>query len=319
MKYINKIFVPLFLVSVFLLNEDTFPQSSDTTFLPSLENHIFTSITGVDDPFINTKFTLSFGTASFIATEIPITIAGINKTINFKPDMIYVQGGVEFQYAVRHWAALRIKAFGFASLGNNAISLASQGVDAATIFGIGWLLKIVEDDNLLFSTAIDLNSSALTFIDLASQLDSASSSDTLSNNQLINNYQSLTSNVELRFAYRISKVFGLITKVAAGFGEVYGRNSESKFKWNTGLLLSIDLRNWINIPFGVAIGATAVSNEWRYKEAKPPIYSVNLNIAFINRNDFTVGFENYIQPVLVESTDKTLNFLNTKIYMSYYF
>ena len=136
---------------------------------------------------------------------------------------------------------------------------------------------------------------------------------------MINNYQSLTSNVEFRFAYRISRVFGLIAKAAVGLGEVYAKNSESKFKWNTGLLFSIDLRNWINIPFGVAIGATAVSNEWRYKEAKPPIYSVNLNIAFINRNDFTLGVENYVQPVLVESTDKTLNFLNTKIYMSYYF
>jgi hypothetical protein len=319
MKYINKIFVLLFLVSVFLQNENTFSQSSDTTYLPSLGNHIFTSITGVDDPFINTKFILSFGTASFVETEIPITIAGINKTINFQPDIFYAQGGVEFQYAVRHWAALRIKAYGFASLGSNVITLASQGVDAATNFGIGWLLKVVEDENLLLSTAIDLTSSSLTFVDLTSRLDSVSSSDTISNKQLINNYQSLTSNVELRFAYRISKVFGLITKVAAGFGEVYGKNSESKFKWNTGLLLSIDLRNWINIPFGVAIGATAVSNEWRYKEAKPPIYSVNLNIAFINRNDFAVGWENYIQPVLVESTDNTLNFLNSKIYMSYYF
>ena len=180
-------------------------------------------------------------------------------------------------------------------------------------------MKLVENDNLLLSAAIDLNSSALTFVDLNSRLDSASSSDTLANEQLINNYQSLTSNIEFRFAYRISRVFGLIAKAAVGLGEVYAKNSESKFKWNTGLLFSIDLRNWINIPFGVAIGATAVSNEWRYKEAKPPIYSVNLNIAFINRNDFTLGVENYVQPVLVESTDKTLNFLNTKIYMSYYF
>jgi hypothetical protein len=77
--------------------------------------------------------------------------------------------------------------------------------------------------------------------------------------------------------------------------------------------------NWINIPFGVAIGATAVSNEWRLKEAKPPIYTVNLNIAFINRNDFNVGIENYVQPILVEQTNQTLNFLYTKIYMSYYF
>ena len=65
MKYINKIFVPLFLVSIFLQNEYTFSQSSDTTYLPSLGDHIFTSITGVDDPFINTKFTLVFWNGKF--------------------------------------------------------------------------------------------------------------------------------------------------------------------------------------------------------------------------------------------------------------
>jgi hypothetical protein len=319
MKYSNKIFVILFLVQVLLQTSTTFAQGSDTTYLPSLGDHIFTSITGVDDPFINTKFSLFFGTAGFVETEIPITIEGSDKTINFKPDIFYAQGGVEFQYAVRPWAALRIKASGLASLGNNAISLASQGIDAATNFGIGWLLKIVEDDNLLLSTAIDLNSSTLTFVDLGFRLDSTASSDTLVNRQLINNFQSLTSNIEFRFAFRISRVFGVITKVSAGLGEVYAEKSESKFKWNSGLLLSIDLRNWFDIPFGVAIGATAVSNEWRFKEAAPPIYTVNLNIAFINRNDFTVGFENYFQPISAERFDKTLKFLYTKIYMSYYF
>jgi hypothetical protein len=320
MKKINTTFALLFLSAVLIITPLTFSQSIDTTFLPSLDNHIFTSITGVDDPFINTKFKLFFGSASLVETEIPITIQGVDKTINFKPDIFYAQGGIEFQYAVKHWAALRIKAAGFASLGNNALSLFSQGVDAASTFGIGWLIKLVEEDNLLLSTSIDLNSAGLTYINFASGFDSTvSTADTVTNYQLVNNFQSLTTNLEFRFAVRLSKVIGVITKVSAGLGEVYAKNSESNFKWNTGILLSIDLRNWINIPFGVAIGGTAVSSEWRYKDAKPPIYSFNLNIAFINRNDFTVGFENYMQSFVVEQAENALNFMNSKIYMSYYF
>lgn len=205
-------------------------------------------------------------------------------------------------------------------MGNNALSLFSQGVDAASTFGIGWLLKVVEEDNLLLCTSIDLNSSALTYINFASRFDSTiSTADTVISNQLVNNYQSLTTILEFRFAVRLSKVIGVITKVSAGLGEVYAKDSKSDFKWNTGLLLSIDLRNWFNIPFGVAIGSTAVSNEWSYKDAKPPIYSFNLNIAYINRNDFTLGIENYMQSFVVERSKNTLNFLNSKIYMSYYF
>lgn len=68
MKKINTKFALVLISAVFIIAPSAFTQSTDTTFLPSLDNHIFTSITGVDDPFINTKFKLFFGSASFIET-----------------------------------------------------------------------------------------------------------------------------------------------------------------------------------------------------------------------------------------------------------
>ena len=295
-------------------------QISDTTYLPSRGKHIFTSISGVDDPFVSTKFLLGVGFAEMLETTIPVTIGGISKTVEFEPDVTYTTGGFEFQYAIRNWAAIQIQGFGMARLGNNFLSLASEGVSAGSIFRIGWLFRIVESEDIMFSGTIALNTADLTFIDILAETDTTITQiDTLINRQVINNYQSLTTKADLRFAARFSDVFGMLAKLEGGFGELYSAESESQFQYNFGLAFSIDLRNWIHIPFGIGIGGSILSNELRFDDAKPPVYSTNLTIAFYNRNDFTVGVENYLQIIEPQQYDQTFNFLYSRVYMSYYF
>jgi hypothetical protein len=298
----------------------TLIESSDTTYLPSRSNHVFTSISSVDDPFVSTKFHLGFGIAEMVETEIPITIGEYNKTIKFEPDIFYSTGGIEFQYAIRDWAAVNIKVFGLARLGNNFLSLASEGVSAASSFNIGWLFRIAENEDLMFSAGIALNTTDLTFIDILKRTDTTITIiDTLINRQIVTDYQSLTTQTDLRFAVRFSNVFGLVTKLSGGFGEVYAAGNRSQFQYNFGMALSIDLRNWFHIPFGLGIGGTIISNDWRFNDAKPPIYSGNINIAFYNRNDFTLGVENFIQFIEPQEYEQTFKFLYTRIYISYYF
>jgi hypothetical protein len=330
MKEINKKLLVLFFLSGIALSSLTMAQesdstailieSSDTTYLPSRGNHVFTSISSVDDPFVSTKFYLGFGIAEIVETEIPITIGEYSKTIKFEPDIFYSTGGVEFQYAIRNWAAVNIKAYGLARLGNNFLSLASEGVSAASIFSIGWLFRIAENEDLMFSANVALQTTDLTFIDLLASTDTTITPiDTLISRQVITDYQSLTTQADLRFAVRISDVFGLVTKLSGGFGELYAAESRSQFQYNFGLALSIDFRNWIHIPFGVGLGGTIISNDWRFDDAKPPVFSGNLNIAFYNRNDFTLGFENYVQIIEPQQYEQTLNILYSRIYICYYF
>ncbi|MCZ7612045.1 MAG: hypothetical protein M5T52_00450 [Ignavibacteriaceae bacterium] len=331
MKEINKLLLLLLFlngVTPFFLrclaqesdSTEVLKQSSDTTYLPSRGNHVFTSISNVDDPFISTKFHLGFGVAEMIETEIPITIGEINKTIKFEPDIFYSTGGVEFQYAIRNWAAVNIKAFGLARLGNNFLSFASEGVSAASSFNIGWLFRIAENEDLMFSASISLNTTDLTFIDIFGGADTTITQiDTIINKQIVTDYQSLTTQTDLRFAVRFSDVFGLVTKLSGGFGEFYAAENQSQFQYNFGLALSIDLRNWIHIPFGIGLGGTLISNDWRFNDAKPPVFSGNINIAFYNRNDFTLGIENFLQLIEPQKYEQTFKFIYSRIYISYYF
>jgi hypothetical protein len=330
MKKINKILLMLFFFSCIALssitpaqesdNTDIPIQSSDTTYLPSRGNHVFTSISSVDDPFVSTKFYLGFGIAEIVETEIPITIGEYSKTIKFEPDIFYSTGGIEFQYAIRNWAAVNIKASGLARLGNNFLSLASEGVSAASVYSLGWLFRIAENEDLMFSATIALQITDLTFIDLFAQSDTTITPiDTLIGRQVVTDYQSLTTQADLRFAVRFSDVFGLLTKLSGGFGDAYNAEGRGQFQYNFGLAFSIDLRNWIHIPFGLGLGGTIISNDWRFNDAKPPVITGNINIAFYNRNDFTLGLENYVQIIEPQQYQQTLNILYSRIYISYYF
>jgi hypothetical protein len=330
MKNLTKILLSLFILSGIKPGTDVLAQTSDTTtlsaqfsdttYLPSRGNHIFTSISSVEDPFVSTKFLLNLGIAEVLETEIPITLGEIDTTVAFQPEIFYATGGVDFQFQIRDWAALFIKMYGMARMGNNFLSLASEGVSSASTFNIGWLFRIAENENLMFSGTIALNTADITFMDITADEDTVISSiDTLVNREVFTNSQSLSTKTDLRFAIKFGDVVGLLAKLEGAFGEVYAAESESSFQYNLGLAFSIDLRNWIGIPFGIGIGGSMFSNEWRYEEAKPPVYSVNLNIAFYNRNDFTVGIENMLQIIEPQQYEQTLSMMYSRFYMSYYF
>ena len=148
MNYVRNIFI----VTLFLIglnnHQYTKAQSTDSTRLPSLGNHIFTSITGVEEPFINTKFILNVGIANLFNTEIPLNIPGTNNTITFKPQLFYAVGGLEYQQAINDWAAIHLKTIGTARIGSNVASIATQGISAATFFGMGMIFKLSENNDL---------------------------------------------------------------------------------------------------------------------------------------------------------------------------
>lgn len=293
-------------------------QSSDSTRLPSLGKHVFTSISGVEDPFIRTKISLTFGLTTLVDTEIPINIPGKDETVNFKPDLFYTFGGLVYQHAVTDWAAMHIKSGGLARVGSDVVSIATQGVSAASFLTIGLMLKLIENNNLSFAGAVDLNTSSLTYIDLSGKFEDIIA-DSTAGVQVINNYQILSGNMQFRFAYKFNEVLGLMAKANGSVGEIYAKESENKFNWAIGSVFSVDLRNWMHIPFGIGVGGNIVSNDWQFTETNHPLYTVNLNISFINQNDFVVELENFIQIVEYQQYNKTFNFHYTRISLSYYF
>jgi hypothetical protein len=299
------------------ISQNNNAQEKDSTRLPALGDHVFTTITNVQDPFIKTKFVLNVGIANLFNTEIPVTLTEINKTISFKPKIFFVVGGLEYQQAINNWSALYLTTFGAARVGINLLSIATQGISAASIFKIGMLFNIVENENLSFSASMGLTNSSLTFISLQNQFDGIETDS--SQYQIINSFQVLTGNLQLSFAYKFSSILGLIVSGTGGYGEIYELNSDSEFNWLFGTALSVDLNNWIHIPFGVGFGGTVGTENWSFLGTNDPVYTVNLNLSFINQNDLSISWENYIQILKQYTYNKTFYFHYSRIYLNYYF
>jgi hypothetical protein len=318
MNYLSKIFLIVLLFFGLVNHQFVKAQSSDSTRLPSLGDHVFTSITGVDDPFIKTKFILNVGIANLFNTDISLNIPQTDKTITFQPQLFYAVGGLEFQQAINDWSAIHLRTIGTARVGDNAVSIATQGISAATFFGLGMIFKLTESKNLMLSGAIDLNNTSFTYISLQGKFEDIIS-DSSSNQQVFNKYQILTGDIQFKFAYRFTKTLGLMANASGSYGEIYAINSDNEFNWSFGTLLSVDLKNWIHIPFGIGFGGTIVSNDWQFSETNNPVYTTNLNISFINQNDLSIAWENYIQIFEQDQFKQTYKFHYSRIYLSYYF
>ena len=318
MNYLSKIFLIVLLFFGLVNHQFVKAQSSDSTRLPSLGDHVFTSITGVDDPFIKTKFILNVGIANLFNTDISLNIPQTDKTITFQPQLFYAVGGLEFQQAINDWSAIHLRTIGTARVGDNAVSIATQGISAATFFGLGMIFKLTESKDLMLSGAIDLNNTSFTYISLQGKFEDIIS-DSSSNQQVFNKYQILTGDIQFKFAYRFTKTLGLMANVSGSYGEIYAINSDNEFNWSFGTLLSVDLKNWIHIPFGIGFGGTIVSNDWQFSETNNPVYTTNLNISFINQNDLSIAWENYIQIFEQDQFNQTYKFHYSRLYLSYYF
>jgi hypothetical protein len=318
MNYLRNIFLIVILLFGLANNQLIKAQNSDSTLLPSIGNHIFTSITGVDDPFIKTKFILNVGIANLFNTDILLNIPQTNKTITFQPQLFYAVGGLEFQQVINDWSAIHLRTIGTARIGDNLVSIATQGISAATFFGIGMMFKLTESKDLMLSGTIDLNNTSFTYISLQGKFEDIIS-DSSSNQQVFNQYQILTGNMQLKFAYRFTKTLGLMANASGSYGEIYGYDSNNEINWSFGTLLSVDLKNWIHIPFGIGFGGTVVSNDWQFSTTNDPVYTVNLNISFINQDDLSIAWENYIQMFNQDQFNQTYKFHYSRLYLSYYF
>ncbi len=163
-----------------------------------------------------------------------------------------------------------------------------------------------------------LNNSSLTYISLQGKFEEIVS-DSTSNQQVFSKYQILSGNLQFRFAYKFSKTLGVMANASGSYGEVYAVRSSDDFNWSFGTLLSIDLKNWIHIPFGIGFGGTIISNDWQFSDTDDPVYTVNLNISFINQDDLSVAWENYIQIFEQDQFTQTYYFHYSRLYLSYYF
>jgi hypothetical protein len=288
--------------------------------LPILNGFRFMPSDMVKEPFVNTYFKVGAGTG--IALDLTSYVKNFNGTVidTVSGDLTYVQGGIEFQYAVNDWLAISAGYAGYGRLGNNTYTILTSGVSYTTGYSLGAALRLVNKEKFVLSESAEFSSTKIAMYSIYDYIKNA-----------VQNYGDTTFKNDLLIEGNVYKLF-LNTNVAyapnnwlgfmgnAGFG--IGKPFEQKDRGNVRIALagSVDFLNVKHINFPVGILASIKYNAYSETgENVDNVFTYGFRIAYTGHKDFDVGIENTYSRLNFRQKDEQIKSLQTAARVRYYF
>lgn len=279
--------------------------------------HYFTLNSRIKSPFILTHVTNSLGIGGMTNFKYPLVDVGGNEFIYLQGDIFVALLDFEYQHAVKDWLAVWMH-FGLVGrLGSNVGTLVKQGIDYATIFDIGWLIKIYRNDRFALSTSFQVTNGNYSFINLEQFI-----------GDLINNIPgaSLTRSNNLLYglaglkaAYGINDFLGFNALVNLGYGEAVERELDNKWFTILGINADMNFTNVISAPVSLALGY--LHNFYSGDNDDVSILK-NLFIAqisYIGRPDFILSLDLSYSKELTDAENNNIWLTTTMLTMRYLF
>lgn len=312
---------------IFCINKEVMSQKHDQSelYLPKLNGHKFISNTLIPNPFIKSKISSNLGFATSLETQIPLLrfdslIGNGNNALELNADVGLATGAFEFSYAIKDWASIWINFSGIGRFGTNTATIFATGVTANSSFESGMLFKIKEFKTSMISSSIKIDNSNSTVLNLYQYIKNIIDSTDLDRNNLTQNYNSLTGNIDLRFAYAPSPKWSILAFIDGGYGEVINVDSiENKFSYSLGGSVNYDLGLTTSLPFGIG-GAVRINSNTptlQYSTALTQYYM--LQLVYTGSRDFLIGLESNYVRIPTKLQDVTINLSSFNLNWSYYF
>jgi hypothetical protein len=292
---------------------------STYTVIPVLGEHKFMPNSIVRDPFIKTYIRNSVGIGHALDLDIPIVEIGENQVLGLRGDLVFTSLDFEYHHAVKDWLAVWGRFNILARIGNDTQALLSQGITAATGFEFGWLFKLMRKDNTMLSLSLNLENGSATIINLLDYINKIIEGDYTYNNSLVNKVQSLRGGTGLRFAWSVSRLFGVYATGELLYGQSAEARGDSRFFYNVGGVLDFDLNAVSDLPFGILIGYGQSNLQNSGDETKGDLSTFFFRIGYNKTSDLSIGIESSYSKIPLKSIDQTVNAGLTKIMLRYYF
>jgi hypothetical protein len=283
---------------------------------PRLAEHTFTPNNVVPDPFIATFIRNSVGIGSAVDIEIPVAVIDNDTIIGFKGDVMFAMLDFEYQHAVRDWLAARGQLTVLGRLGTNVGALLASGITASTGFELGWLARLFQSDRTLLSADLKLASNNFTFINVSDFVE-----DIIAGRQaeLVRTTPSVRGGGGLRFAWGVSRLFGLTAAAETGYGESVERGSEDQWYFELGTTLDFDLLAVSTVPLGVVLGYRHDTFPESGDDISDDIDQGFVRVAYTGRSDFVVALDCTFERFDSKRLNQTINFGSLGINLRYYF
>lgn len=264
-----------------------FAQSRDVK-TPSLKTHQFIPISGIHLPNTGTKLGTYIGGGKTVNFTLPLLELENGHVIGLKGDILFVDALINYQQRVRDWLAVYVRYHKAARLGTEVQSVLAQGYNSINSFEIGWKFKLLEYDEFMLSTSIEMQNHSGQFTNILGYV-----------KDLINNHPdpSITEKIPvitggggIHMAYGINDLFGVAFVTEVAYGETYTRG-ENGVRFNSGLAFDVNFKERFSIPVGLAVASYLTSQPELVYVDKSMAKLLVFKLAYTGASDFSLGLE----------------------------
>ena len=138
-------------------------------------------------------------------------------------------------------------------------------------------------------------------------------------NKLVDSSPTITSSLDLRYAYAASDMVGIQTMLAGAYGESINRRTGSDWAWRFGLAVHLDLLESTDVPIGF-IGAYQIATlPDRGEDIDDRTQAFMLNISYTGRRELGLGVDLEYQRIPLRGMEEPVGFMTAGINMQYFF
>lgn len=244
--------VLLFSADNFLAQEDDVLQKYSIKKERILGEHYFTPTNEIRMPFILTHVRTSLGVGGVSNIKYPLIEIGENEYFYMQGDVFVAILNFEYQHAIKHWLAVFTR-FGLTGrLGNSLATLTKQGINYATTFDIGWMLRVYRNDKFALSASVEVTNGNYSFIDLQKFVKDIM--DGMEDASLTRSNNSVYGLAGIKAAYGINEFIGLNAVLDIGYGETIQRELNNEFFTFSALNVDLNFYKIINTPLSLSLG-----------------------------------------------------------------
>lgn len=321
MTYSSQIKLFIILLFLLLLSGNIFAQEDDVLQKYSIKKerilgeHYFTPTNEIRMPFILTHIRTSLGVGGLSDLKYPLIRIGEEEYFYMQGDVFVAVLIFEYQHAVKDWLAVFTR-FGLTGrLGSSFATLTKQGINYATTFDIGWMLKVFRNDHLALSASFEVTNGNYSFINLQQFIKDVV--DGVRDASLLRSNNSVYGLAGVKAAYGINEFIGLNAVFDLGYGETIQRDLDNEFFTFTGLNVDMNFYKMINTPISLSLGYLHSTYP---RSNNSDIFSSNVFIAqvnYIGRTDFVLSLDLLFSRELSDSVNEVI-WLNSAMFSMRY-
>jgi hypothetical protein len=286
---------------------------------PMLAGHRFVTPAIIRGPFISTYFRNGLAIGMAPGSEIPLAVID-GKEITWETgDVLFSTLQLEYQYAVKDWMGFWMN-YGLAGrLGTETASLLSQGVTVTSGFRVGWLLRLMQADDMALAGTVQITKAGYTAVDLAGFVQSIIDDGLTDDDKLVHDASLMIAGAGLSYAWAINRTTGLTASGSASYGETPDRKAGNKWYFDVGGAVDFDLSRTIHAPIGAAIAARTTSVPESDLNLGNSAMTASFRLEYIGRPDLNLGLEFASQWDDIRDSDRSLRYTTVALDFRYYF